>query len=58
MSNDEFTQRIAEKNNLRYEIKKKKQLLAKMTQHPEMLSETLILKSEIECLEKQLELIS
>ena len=45
---------IAEKNRLRYEIKQKKQTLSKMVRHSEMLEETLILKSEIESLEKEL----
>lgn len=44
------------RNNLRYEIKQKKREFAKMIQHPEMLEETLILKSEIETLELELEL--
>ena len=45
---------IAEKNRLRYEIKQKKQTLAKMVRHAEMLEETLVLKSEIETLENEL----
>lgn len=47
----------SERNNLRYEIRQKKRLLAKMINNPEMLEETLVLKSEIEALEQQLKLM-
>lgn len=47
----------SERNNLRYEIRQKKQLLAKMVNRPEMLEETLVLKAEIESLESELKLM-
>lgn len=47
-------EQIAEKNKLRYEIKQKKRVLAKMVQHADMLEETLILRSEIDALETEL----
>ena len=44
----------SEKNQLRYEIKQKKQTLAKMVRHADLIAETLILKAEIDALEEQL----
>lgn len=48
-----YTERISERNRLRYEIRLKKNKYSKMVQHPEQLEETLILKSEIESLEAE-----
>ena len=45
----------SERNNIRFEIKQKKRTLAKMVRHADLLGETLILKAEIEALEKELE---
>lgn len=44
-----------DKNKLRYEIKQKKRFLAKLVENAEMLEESLILKTEIEALELELE---
>lgn len=52
----EVLNEINHKNILRYDIKRKKRILAKMVSSPELLEETLVLKSEIETLELELEL--
>ena len=50
-----FREKFNAKNSLRYEIKQKKATLAKFVSKPDLLEETLILKSEIEALELELE---
>ena len=56
MTHKDFLNQVHKRNKIRAEIKQKKSNLAKMLQHPEMLEESLILKSEIETLELELEL--
>ena len=50
----EFIDKVNSRNRLRQEINTKKMFYAKLLQHPECLSETLVLKSEIESLELEL----
>ena len=46
---------IAKKNQLRYEIRQKKQSLSKMIRHPEFIDETHTLEKEIQELETELQ---
>ena len=52
---DEFMCKVNARNKLRKDISTKKQMYAKMLQYPECLAETLVLKSEIDSLELELE---
>ena len=51
----EFREKYNARNKLNHEIIMKRRTLAKLVNIPECLEETLILKSEIEALEKELE---
>lgn len=51
----QFLIKIQSKNKLRQTLNEKKQIYAKMVPHPEMLSETLVLKAEIDAIELELE---
>lgn len=50
----QFLMKIQSKNKLRQTLNEKKQVYAKMVQHPEMLAETLVVKAEIDAIELEL----
>lgn len=54
LSEKEFTCKINERNSIRYEIKQKKNTIAKLRYHPEALDDCSRLEHEIHNLEKQL----
>ena len=53
-SEKDFTNKISERNSIRYEIKQKKNTLAKLVYHPEALDECSQLEREIHNLEEKL----